>query len=283
MRYVAIKSGQKAKAALGLGYLVLAVLGAILPAFALQNPDESCWKCHAGAPTLNRQLFETSAHRELDCQVCHTDITETPHEDALAPVSAHVCAACHAPIVQEYQQSVHGRARTQGIGEAAHCSDCHTAHEILAKSNPASSVSFKNLPRTCGRCHESAELADRFGLPSHRYTTYIDSYHGLTLEYGNLVAANCSSCHGRHLILAASDPGSSIHSAGLAKTCGQCHPNASENFLKGRVHVEANPEVSMGVYAVRLFYMFFIGVLGIFFLLHITLDLFRWLKRRQHA
>jgi NhaP-type Na+/H+ or K+/H+ antiporter len=66
----------------------------------------------------------------------------------------------------------------------------------------------------------------------------------------------------------------------LPKTCGQCHPNARENILKGAVHVEATPSVSPGVYAVRVFYTVFIGALLGFFLLHISLDVIRWLRRR---
>jgi len=152
---------------------------------------------------------------------------------------------------------------------------------MLPVQDPNSTVFPANLPETCGRCHENSGISERFGVAARRYTTYIDTYHGISLKYGNLIAANCTSCHGSHLILAASDPNSSIHPSNLPKTCGKCHPNAGENFLKGRIHVEANPKVSPGVYAVRLFYTLFIGGLGAFFLLHITLDFIRWLRRRH--
>jgi hypothetical protein len=139
----------------------------------------------------------------------------------------------------------------------------------------------RNLPQTCGRCHENPEISGRFGIAPRRYSTYLGSYHGISVKYGNLIAANCSSCHGSHLILAASDPNSSIHPNNLPQTCGQCHPNVGENILKGKVHVEAKLSVSPGVYAVHVFYIVFLGVFATLFLLHVSLDIIRWLRRRH--
>lgn len=247
-----------------------------LPAVAQQ--PASCWDCHSD--TVDRAAFESSVHKDLACTVCHTDVQTIPHEQPPAQLTAHACVSCHPSQVYEYQQSVHGQARAQGIGEAARCADCHSAHAIFAKADPRSRVFVRNLPQTCGRCHENPELSERFGIAPRRYSTYLGSYHGISIKYGGVIAANCSSCHGSHLILAASDPNSSINPQNLPQTCGQCHPNAGENILKGKVHVEANPNVSPGVYAVRVFYTLFIGALVGFFLLHISLDVIRWLRRR---
>jgi hypothetical protein len=178
-------------------------------------------------------------------------------------------------------RAFHGRARAQGISEAAHCADCHSAHTVFSKADPRSSVFVRNLPQTCGRCHENSEISERFGIAPRRYSTYLESYHGISVKYGSLIAANCSSCHGSHLILAASDPNSSIHPQNLPKTCGQCHPTTPGKISsRVAVHVEATPSVSPGVYAVRVFYTVFIGALLGFFLLHISLDVIRWLRRR---
>jgi len=276
-------SGKRALLALSL-LMLMAALGSAPDVLGQPLSSEACWECHAGGtagvPALNRPAFEASVHKDLVCTACHTNVTVLPHAQTPAPVEIQICAGCHALVMKDYQQSIHGRAHAQGIREAARCADCHTAHETLPKDHADSTVFVRNLPQTCGKCHENSGLSERFGLPSRRYTTYLDSYHGISLKYGNLIAANCSSCHGSHLILAASDPNSSIHAQNLPQTCGQCHPNASENFLKGKVHVEANPSVSPGVYAVRIFYTLFISGLGLFFLLHMSLDFIRWLRRR---
>ncbi|MCS7198528.1 MAG: NapC/NirT family cytochrome c [Candidatus Bipolaricaulota bacterium] len=219
-------------------------------------------------------------HKDLACTSCHSDVHRVPHEPPPAPVTAHACAGCHPEQVQQYQQSIHGQAQAQGIGEAARCADCHSVHAIFPKFDSRSSVFVRNLPRTCGRCHERSELSERFGIAARRYSTYWESYHGLSVKYGNLIAANCSSCHGSHLILATSDPQSSVHPNNLPQTCGQCHPNASANLLQGKVHVEARLEVSPGVYVVHVFYIVFLGIFGALFAFHVTLDIIRWWRRR---
>jgi hypothetical protein len=244
---------------------------------AVAQQPTSCWDCHAH--TGDRAAFESSAHKDLACTVCHSDVQNIPHKPP--PLTAQACAGCHPDQVQQYQQSVHGQAHAQGIGEAARCVDCHSAHAIFPKTDPRSSVFVRNLPQTCGRCHENPEISERFGIAPRRYSTYLGSYHGISVKYGNLIAANCSSCHGSHLILAASDPNSSIHPNNLPQTCGQCHPNAGENILKGKVHVEAKLSVSPGVYAVHVFYIVFLGVFAALFLLHVSLDIIRWLRRRH--
>jgi predicted CXXCH cytochrome family protein len=254
------------------------VLVVLLSALTAGQTPPDCWDCHRDK--LDRAAFESSVHNDLACTDCHSDAQSVPHEQRPRRPSPQVCAGCHPSQASEYQQSIHGRARAQGVSEAAHCADCHSAHTVFSKADPRSSVFVRNLPQTCGRCHENSEISERFGIAPRRYSTYLESYHGISVKYGSLIAANCSSCHGSHLILAASDPSSSIHLQNLPKTCGQCHPNARENILKGAVHVEATPSVSPGVYAVRVFYTVFIGALLGFFLLHISLDVIRWLRRR---
>jgi hypothetical protein len=255
------------------------VLIVLVSALAVAQQPRSCWDCHVD--TLDRAAFESSVHKDLACTICHSDVARIPHEQPPVSLTAQACVSCHPDQVQQYLQSVHGQARAQGVREAARCADCHSAHTIFSKADPRSSVFVRNLPQTCGRCHENSGLSERFGIAAHRYSTYWESYHGLSVKYGNLIAANCSSCHGSHLILAASDPSSSIHPNNLLQTCGQCHPNASANLLKGKVHVEAQLSVSPGVYAVRVFYIIFLGVFAALFLLHIALDIIRWLRRRH--
>ena len=53
-----------------------------------------------------------------------------------------------------------------------------------------------NIPRTCTACHENEAISTRYALPKKRFSTYMDSFHGVALEYGMTKAANCASCHG---------------------------------------------------------------------------------------
>jgi hypothetical protein len=43
-----------------------------------------------------------------------------------------------------------------------------------------------------------------------------------------------------HNIRPSSDPKSTIFKDNLQKTCGNCHPGASANFAKGKMHIAAS-------------------------------------------
>jgi cytochrome b subunit of formate dehydrogenase len=169
------------------------------------------------------------------------------------------CAKCHETQKSEFMASIHGQAIARGNMHAPACTDCHGIHTIKRHTDPNSSVAGANLARiTCAQCHESVKLSAEFGVPGRRTSTYMASYHGMATQMGSAVAANCASCHGVHNILPSSDPKSTINSANLMKTCGQCHPGANENFAKGKVHVDSPQAADIGSKAVRFVRKFYL-------------------------
>lgn len=192
-----------------------------------------------------------------------------------------MCGKCHPGILEQYEESVHGKGMRAGIAESPVCTDCHGEHTIARVGDPSSSVSPRNIPKTCSACHEKEGISTRYALPKKRFSSYMDSFHGIAVEYGMTKAANCSSCHGVHDILPSADPASPVNKANLPKTCGKCHPNAGPNFAKGDVHVEVSPKKAPGVFFVRLFYTIFITALVILFVLHVGLELYGRMERRR--
>jgi cytochrome b subunit of formate dehydrogenase len=58
--------------------------------------------------------------------------------------------------VKTYMASYHGKNFRLGFPEkVAGCADCHTAHSVLPKNNPLSSLHPANLRHTCGACHKN--------------------------------------------------------------------------------------------------------------------------------
>jgi cytochrome b subunit of formate dehydrogenase len=239
------------------------------------NIPATCGACHGqkfvmeasgltAEPFLN---YEQSVHgrsvaKEGDkskaavCTDCHASHEILAGSNPRSPIfKANVpftCGKCHTDVQQKFIASIHGQAVTRGNWQAPVCTDCHGIHTIKAPSNPASSVNAQNISRyTCGRCHESVRLANEFGMPAGRESTYLASYHGLASERGSTVVANCASCHGSHNILPSSDPKSKVNRANLKATCGQCHPGISDKFLQGKVHVNAPLSADIGSVAVR--------------------------------
>ncbi len=127
-----------------------------------QNVPKTCAKCHEG---IFRQ-FEQSTHGQLwaknnlkgpVCITCHTahairDVETVAFRQGIATG----CSNCHTKEAPTYRDSFHGQATALGFAPAAKCSDCHTAHLNLPKSDPRSSVAPANVVKTCAKCHPSA-------------------------------------------------------------------------------------------------------------------------------
>ena len=78
------------------------------------------------------------------------------------------CGSCHGDVrltrkfgmpsdrLVSFDSSFHGLAAKSGSQTVANCASCHGVHNILPSSDAKSMVNSKNLPKTCGKCHEGA-------------------------------------------------------------------------------------------------------------------------------
>ena len=221
----------------------------------------------------------------IDCHGNHAILPgDQPRSATHRQAIPTMCGKCHPGILEKYEKSVHGKGMRAGIAESPVCTDCHGEHTIARIGDSSSSVSSRNIPKTCSGCHDKEAISSRYALPKKRFSSYMDSFHGVAVEYGMTKAANCASCHGVHEILPSSTPLPRSTRRIFRRRAGRAHPNAGPNFAKGDVHVEISPKKAMGVFAVRVFYTLFIGSLAILFALHVGLELYgRWNRRRGKA
>ncbi|MFN2376955.1 MAG: cytochrome c3 family protein, partial [Candidatus Binatia bacterium] len=122
----------------------------------------SCAGCHGGDPSGDMdhdhpdQWPADHDERVADpkwipafCSRCHSDATLMGRFNPALPTDQ----------LAKYETSHHGRALLkEGNVHAAQCVSCHGVHGIQSASNPASSVSAKRVPETCGKCHSDAKL-----------------------------------------------------------------------------------------------------------------------------
>ncbi len=198
-----------------------------------------------------------------DCHGSHEILPPNNPKSSIFQLSVpNTCGKCHDNIKTQFMQSIHGQAVARGNFDAPVCTDCHGIHTIKAPTDPSSSVFAGNLARaTCAKCHEGMRVGEEFGFAGQRASTYMASYHGLASRLGSTVVANCASCHGAHNILPSSDPRSTINKANLVKTCGQCHPGASQKFAQAKVHVEVPLSADMGSILMRWIRKFYIPLI----------------------
>ncbi len=140
--------------------------------------EKICARCHSGID----KVFSKSAHgkalakgvREAPtCTTCHGEHGILKADDPLSPVAAanvsqKVCTPCHGSLrlsekygiesdrFKTFDESFHGLAVKGGSVAVANCASCHGSHDILPSSDPASTISSKNIVATCGKCHPGA-------------------------------------------------------------------------------------------------------------------------------
>jgi len=222
----------------------------------------TCNDCHSTGGTSHRIL----SPKDPESSINHFNIPKT-------------CGKCHRNVEQDYWEGIHGQLVQRGEVDAPVCTHCHGEHGIISPSDPRSPVSPSRVAEaTCAPCHESAALNDKYGIPTGRLQSYIDSYHGLKSKAGDIEVANCSSCHGAHRILDHKDPTSSIYPANLKRTCGNCHPGISAEMAQTRIHETPGISQTPAAGVVRIIYIVAIVIIIGAMLLHWLIDLRKEIK-----
>ena len=183
----------------------------------------ACHDCHGGDPeaattkAAHRGDFRGAPSRRdipTSCDLCHADYARMRPYDL--PADQHAL----------YRTSVHGIRLAQGDEQVAVCTDCHGTHAIRSRDDPQSAVYPRNIPATCGRCHDGSQDQSSGGGGPNPYADYVGDVHGQAfLKDHNSSAPHCASCHGAH---GAAPPGV----GDVNKVCGRCHAPARTYFLQ---------------------------------------------------
>jgi len=203
-----------------------------------------CGICHEES----EKIFKTCVHRlkaEITCQACHgyhyVTLLADPKSATYRTNLIQTCGACHSEESKQFAESVHGVGLSRGRPNHPTCTTCHGTHSIKPRSDPESAVHERKIAMTtCPQCHAAEQITKEYRFTTKPVKSYYDSFHGLSYRGGDTLSANCASCHGVHDIRSSSDPKSMIHKDNLQKTCGVCHPKASINFSKGKMHTLAD-------------------------------------------
>ena len=195
-----------------------------------------CVRCHKVEATEYQKSVHNGARLPIDCTRCHTRIHELKSRKGDKLAAAQVCLSCHKRQA-DYLDSVHFQKLKQGKKDSPTCTDCHGRHAIAKVDNDAKGRDFHT--RACLKCHDDKPMMQRNQVTPIATETFFDGFHGknVRLEFPEKVAG-CADCHGAHGVRKANDPKSSVHAAGLVKTCRQCHPAAGVLFTRYLPHAD---------------------------------------------
>jgi hypothetical protein len=199
-----------------------------------------CTACHAEIG----QEFQRSTHGQMmakndpnaptckECHGMHAVLGKVDPKSGTFPTNVPLlCARCHREgekaavrytgdqheIIQHYTESIHGKGLMKsGLTVTAMCTNCHTAHDVLPRSDTASSVNPKNLPATCGRCHHGIE------------EQFERSVHSINFGMNDKPKPVCNDCHTAHTIRRADEAGFKLE---IMTQCGRCHEAIAKTYF----------------------------------------------------
>ncbi len=199
-----------------------------------------CTSCHDEIG----KLYATSIHGQLtgkndpnapSCKECHGTHgilnKQDPQSATFAVNVPNLCARCHREgqkaavrytgtqheIIANYTESIHGTLLKNGLTVTATCTSCHTAHHILPRNDPASSVNANNVPTTCGQCHHGIE------------EQFENSIHSKKVSGYSKPLPVCNDCHTAHSIHRTDEASFRLNVMG---TCGRCHEKIAESYFE---------------------------------------------------
>lgn len=199
-----------------------------------------CSKCHEQVGqdyqrSMHGQLFAKKDANAPVCKECHgTHRVLGKHDPQSVTFPTNIptlCARCHREgkkaamrytgtqheIISHYQESIHGKGLLKsGLTVTATCTNCHTSHRELPKSDPESSVNPKNVPATCGQCHHGIQ------------EQFVNSIHSRTVSSTKAELPVCSDCHTAHQIRRADENGFMLD---IMAKCGRCHGEIAKTYF----------------------------------------------------
>lgn len=284
---------------------LLLLIFILIPALsqAQQQESSNCFACHSAMKgriktasgsvidlNVDFDRYASSVHASLACTDCHMKYSDNPHSGptgsvpqpvlAIAskisekhrvdPVAAAACTRCHAETYQKVLESVHGKNIVEKRQtDGALCIDCHgSPHYIVPAKNPAARMSRKHQIETCGACHSSKKLIEKYKLEENVMDSFQESFHGRKLHLGHTKVPTCSGCHGSHDIKTKTDPSSPVFGNNRIQTCGKCHKGANEKFIPAITHKRPGP---IPHYAEKGLMLLVIGVFA-FIISHVLLE-----------
>lgn len=227
-------------------------------------------QCHIIEPSSEKKF----SHKEVD-----TFLSQSVHSklDKRQSPKKHMqdlpdCKDCHDNPL--YRPLSFFKKVRPGISDASigRCRVCHKTDEFIFRyynhvttrlhkiRNP------KNIAEICARCHNDPEIAARHNLSTMAVYSYGETFHGKAANFLDERVPDCLDCHverGRsvHQMLSQTDTRSPTNAMNKRFICSmaECHPKASPNLARYKVHASFDPQKSPLQFTFRLFFIVLTG------------------------
>ncbi len=251
-----------------------------IPHKSAVKPVDCATPCHMKEPFSNREFSHADIKKSLMASIHGPKENESPDKTKHKPD----CKYCHLNPIYHYEDDYQTNLSLK------RCRSCHEAkgverafEHMSYRMTKRESRDSREIVALCSSCHADHSLMKVFQKTDAAAKGYQKYYHGKAVMRGWKEPANCVDCHTSHAIYPKTDTRSTVCRTNLTQTCGanpSCHPNANQNFVQAAVHVAMEAEKNkVLIWVNRGFRVLTVGTMS-FLILHVLLDLTRFLLTR---
>ncbi|MBI5290094.1 MAG: hypothetical protein HY873_14055 [Chloroflexi bacterium] len=195
-----------------------------------------------------------------------------PPPDPDPPAAIALCLSCHGrpglTAERDGQQRVMTAVEWPAFARSAHrsetCTECHPAQSALPHAPLAMQFRVEGID-ACEGCHQEAVAG------------YLEGPHGTMAELRDATGPTCSECHGD---VHALQPVSGWTDEDRTEVCAGCHRGAGNSLLNAISHEPPSPRSFPFAFFAGRFLVLLASASLAFGIIHVELDLLRWLARR---
>jgi cytochrome b subunit of formate dehydrogenase len=240
---------------------------------------KECLECHKDAARedvkpVNGDALAVSAHKDMDCQDCHTTMTAVPHTPSMEHDKPS-CAGCHDDEATAFAASAHAKP-DKVKGDHPTCATCHGGGDPHA-IHPIAYFTRPVKAELCSQCHRDRARMRRYGVDPDAVASYEESFHGKALlRFHASNVAVCTDCHTTHSMLPPSNPKAPTNRLNAGHLCSQkgCHNGAGANFaMSGANHLRLKIKSDPILKGTDLFFRILVIFMVSFLFLGVILDL----------
>ena len=192
---------------------------------------------------IDEERYHVSAHGEISCQDCHSDIVDKSLHPDPAEVnkslpdfySLEQCTACHEDTLEDYDEGTHGGEDITDEKEFKYCIGCHDPHYQLSYSDEATKLDLSQpVEIKCSICHDMQPELPEFSSEDESCMSCHRSVDPEDPKETGYISNLCFHCHGKKAEAQKSESFALIDVSAYSKnvhadiSCMTCHLEAVE-------------------------------------------------------
>ena len=156
---------------------------------------------------IDAERYHVSAHGQISCQDCHSDIADKPLHPDPAEVNKTLpdfyrleqCTSCHEDILEDVNEGIHGGENIADEKAFNYCIGCHDPHYQRSYTDEDAKLDLTQpVEKKCSICHDMQQELPEFSSEDENCWGCHRSMDPEEPEETGYISNLCFHCHGKN-------------------------------------------------------------------------------------